>query len=42
MGLAYQFEEAPVDVFAEIAPGLALLPDLGFYIGGGIGARYFF
>jgi len=42
LGLAYQFEGAPVDIFAEIAPGLALLPDLGFYIGGGIGARYFF
>lgn len=42
LGLAYQFEGAPVDVFAEIAPGLALLPDLGFYIGGGIGVRYFF
>jgi len=42
LGMAYQFEGAPVDVFAEIAPGLALLPDLGFYIGGGIGVRYFF
>jgi len=42
IGLAYQFEGAPVDIFAEHAPGLALLPDLGFYIGGGIGARYFF
>jgi hypothetical protein len=42
LGLAYQFEGAPVDVFAEIAPGLALLPDIGFYIGGGIGARYYF
>ena len=42
LGLAYQFEGAPVDVFAEIAPGLALLPDIGFYFGGGIGVRYFF
>jgi hypothetical protein len=42
IGLAYQFEGAPVEVFAEIAPGLALLPDIGFYIGGGIGVRYFF
>jgi hypothetical protein len=41
-GLAYQFEGAPVDIFAEIVPGLSLLPDLGFYIGGGIGVRYFF
>lgn len=42
LGLAYQFEDAPVDIFAELAPGLALLPDIGFYIGGGIGVRYFF
>ena len=42
LGLAYQFEGAPVDIFAEVVPGLALLPDLAFYIGGGIGVRYFF
>lgn len=42
LGLAYHFEGAPVEIFAEIAPGLALLPDIGFYIGGGIGARYYF
>jgi len=42
LGLAYQFEGAPVDIFAEIAPGLALLPEIGFYIGGGFGARYYF
>jgi len=42
LGLAYQFEGAPVDIFAEVAPGLALLPALRFYIGGGIGVRYFF
>ena len=42
LGLAYQFEGAPVDIFAEIAPGIGLLPEIKFYIGGGIGARYFF
>jgi len=42
LGLAYQFEGAPVEVFGEFAPGLALLPALGFYFGGGIGVRYFF
>ena len=41
-GLAYQFEGAPVDIFAEIVPGLSLLPGIDFYIGGGIGVRYFF
>jgi hypothetical protein len=42
LGLAYQFEGAPVEAFAEIAPGLSLFPAIGLYIGGGIGARYFF
>jgi len=41
-GLAYQFEGSPVDIFAELVPVLSLLPDLGFYFGGGIGVRYFF
>jgi hypothetical protein len=41
-GIAYQFEEAPVEVFAEIVPGLTLLPGIDFYMGGGIGVRYFF
>lgn len=41
-GLAYQFEGAPVDIFAEVVPGLSLLPEIRFYIGGGIGVRYFF
>ena len=42
VGLAYHFEGAPVEVFFELAPGLALLPEIKFYIGGGIGARYYF
>ena len=42
LGLAYQFEEAPVDIFLEIAPGISLLPEIKFYMGGGLGARYFF
>jgi len=41
-GLAYQFEDAPVDIFVEIVPGLSLLPGIDFYLGGGIGVRYFF
>lgn len=42
LGLAYQFEGAPLDIFAEITPGLSLLPGTDFYFGGGIGVRYFF
>ena len=41
-GLAYQFEEAPLDIFVEVVPGLSLFPGIGFYMSGGIGIRYFF
>jgi hypothetical protein len=42
VGIAYHFEGAPVEIFAELAPGLALLPEISFYFGGGIGVRYYF
>jgi len=41
-GIAYHFEDAPVEIFAELVPGLALLPQIDFYMGGGIGVRYYF
>jgi hypothetical protein len=42
IGLSYQFDGAPLEIFAEIAPGLSLLPSTDFYFGGGIGVRYYF
>jgi hypothetical protein len=42
IGLAYHFDSAPLEIFAEIAPGLSLLPGTDFYLGGGIGIRYYF
>ncbi|MEA3462855.1 MAG: DUF3996 domain-containing protein [Bacteroidota bacterium] len=42
LGMAYHFESAPLEIFAEIVPGLALLPGTDFYFGGGIGIRYYF
>lgn len=42
VGLAYLFEEAPVDVFFELVPGIAILPDLDFYMAANLGARFFF
>jgi hypothetical protein len=41
-GIAYHFEGAPVEIFAELVPGLGLLPEIQFYVGGGIGIRYYF
>ena len=42
LGLAYHFDSAPLEIFAEVVPGLSLLPATDFYIGGGIGIRYYF
>ena len=42
VGLGYLFEQAPVDVFFEIAPIMDLIPDTRFDFNGAIGARFFF
>ncbi|MEZ5072657.1 MAG: hypothetical protein R2751_17290 [Bacteroidales bacterium] len=42
LGMAYQFADAPFDVFAEIVPVLELMPASGFVVEGAVGIRYFF
>lgn len=42
LGLAYLFQNAPVDIFLEIVPILNLAPKTDFNINAAIGARYFF
>jgi hypothetical protein len=42
VGLAYEFETAPLDVFFEIAPGMGIFPETSLEFGGGIGIRYYF
>lgn len=42
VGLDYLFENAPVDIFAEFAPGLDLTPSVRADFSGGIGIRYWF
>ena len=42
VGVAYHFEDIPLELFVEVAPGISLLPDTKFYFGGGTGARYYF
>jgi hypothetical protein len=42
VGISYMFENAPVDIFAEIAPGIDLSPSTRGDITGGIGIRYWF
>lgn len=42
VGMEYIFPQAPVDLFLELAPTLNLLPETGFDLQGGLGARIFF
>lgn len=42
VGLAYQFDGAPVDCFFELAPALGIVPATYFDIDFGIGGRYWF
>lgn len=42
IGVSYIFEEAPVDVFFEIAPIMDLAPETELNANAGIGARFWF
>jgi len=42
IGLAYIFEETPIDLFVEIVPILDLNPDTDLSLSAAIGARFFF
>jgi hypothetical protein len=42
IGISYEFQRAPVELFVEIAPMLDLTPKTQGAIGGGIGFRYYF
>ena len=42
VGVDYLFENLPVDVFAEFAPGVQLTPSTRADFSGGIGVRYWF
>jgi hypothetical protein len=42
IGINYEFDRAPVELFFEIAPMLDLAPATEASVGGGIGFRYYF
>ena len=42
LGISLLFQRAPMDLFFEVAPGLALAPATDFFVGGGIGFRFYF
>ena len=42
LGITYLFGSLPLDIFAEIAPALNLLPDTIMYLDASTGIRYYF
>jgi hypothetical protein len=42
LGLAYLFNNAPIDIFLEVVPILDLTPKTDFSINAALGARYYF
>ena len=42
IGISYIFENAPLDIFLELAPLLDLVPSTEFGLTGGVGIRYYF
>jgi len=42
IGISYMFEGTPVDIFAELAPGIDLSPSTRIDFTGGVGIRYWF
>ena len=42
VGVSYLFDNAPVDIFAEIGPALDVAPDVRGEVTGGIGVRFWF
>lgn len=42
VGLTYEFEKTPIELFLEFVPMLDLIPRTEFRLAGGIGARYYF
>ncbi|MGM0432079.1 MAG: hypothetical protein ACQEQU_05140 [Spirochaetota bacterium] len=41
LGISYYFDDPPIEVYAEVVPGLSFTSGTDpFYVGGGIGGRY--
>jgi hypothetical protein len=42
VGIAYEFDKTPVEIFMEVVPMLDLIPSTDFEMAGAIGFRYYF
>lgn len=42
VGVTYEFRDPSVELFAEVAPGIELIPSTSFFVSIGIGGRFYF
>jgi hypothetical protein len=42
IGIAFELNALPLDIFLEIVPGLGVFPGIGAFLDGAIGVRYYF
>ncbi len=42
VGISYEFEKTPVELFLEVVPMLDLIPSTEVDMGGAVGFRYYF
>lgn len=42
IGISFNLNKVPLEIFFELAPGFAFLPWLDFFLDGAIGVRYYF
>lgn len=42
VGIAYDFIDVPLEIFLRVSPGIRIIPDSGFHIGGTLGLLYHF
>lgn len=42
LGLTWLFDDAPFDIFLDVAPTFVITPGMGFGIGSGLGGRFYF
>lgn len=42
IGIAFNLNKVPLDVFLEVVPGVGFFPGVGAYLDGAVGVRYYF
>jgi len=42
VGIAFNLNKLPLDIFVEVVPGVGLFPGIGAFVDGAVGVRYYF